>query len=354
MRLSILAILLTVLSACSYQERADKLIYVDLNSTVDTLKLYSLSQDNPKIDTLIAGNGVFSISALNLEPDIYRLECDTLNKLDFVWEDEDNIEIVARRNHFSEATTNNFETQILWQVEALQAKLLAEIDTINAKFTPAQTPANRPEVASQLNKLRQDARLIADSLIRNVEASLVAVPILNLGNGSINLYSTVEDKELIERVGRNLNDLYPQNALTHALNRQLAESHEVDKFLHRFAEGMDEPAFTFVDKYDVEHSTIDYLGQKRIVFYAKDYSPEALLIWQKIVNFRFQNYLIIGLIPEEIDRYGKLNTTFGTLKNCPFTPILEDLQMVVWSVNAEGRIAHFSIPTSVDDITNDW
>ncbi len=81
-------------------------------------------------------------------------------------------------------------------------------------------------------------------------------------------------------------------------------------------------------------------------------TPENLDLWLQIALRRFDGLLILGLIPQEMDRAGKINTAFGTPTLNPLKDALDELQPIVIQVDRAGKITKSAIKFTSEDLLN--
>ncbi len=354
MKLLVLLATSLLLVACAKQEPVVARIRLDLNTTItDTLHLRSLTSLDGVVDSATMDSyGVYTFNAEKLPPDIYRIESQQLTSLDIVWQGAEDVQIVARRNHLSQATTNHTPTQILWQTEALQNQLLQAIDTVRSRAQLSVNQAERMHAASQLKRLTSDARVVADTLLSRSTNPLLTAALLNLGNGALNVYNLSADIEIFRACAEQLQALYPNHSATYAMQKVLADARELSQFGKRYAPGNDGPYIEFIDKYATPRTTDEFRGLPYIIYMCNENTPENLDLWLQIALRRFDGLLILGLIPQEMDRAGKINTAFGTPTLNPLKDALDELQPIVIQVDRAGKITKSAIKFTSEDLLN--
>ncbi len=354
MRLSLFILLTLLAGACSDGNLPQSYIYIDLNSTsTEPIVAQSLTGSSQLTDTATAGaDGVYIFDTKDWDADIYRLRISQDEAIDVVVNKRDNVSIVARKNYCREATTNSRETQILWQVDSLQKQFLVAIDTIGNRNQPLTLPENRKRAAAAINRCRTDIRAVLDTLLAAADSSIVSLAILKVGNGTANAYDIIDDHG--EMTGRvlNIETQYKSNALAKSLLQQLEAVNGIRNAVNRFAVGKAAPKIDFVDKYDNERSTGEFAGVPHVIVYGTEANDELLYIWQSIIPQRFNNVNIIGLIPPETDRAGKVNTTFGEPKRSADVEILRQFQPVVISVGSDGQIQDITLRATAADFAS--
>ncbi|MCQ2204192.1 MAG: hypothetical protein MJZ15_07100 [Bacteroidales bacterium] len=308
-------LLFPLLIACSGNSR-DTNILVDLNSTTASpIYVYQLPDMTNVVDSAHAFDGQYRLSSRDWQPGLYRFFVDSANSLDVIIRDARALAICARINHFDEATSNNKECQLLWQVEALQH----ELDSIHS------------------DSLFVSMRSRADQLLAQAEGSIVTIPVLNLSLNGRYLYNIISDHNIFDQASLKLTQSYPDNVEVQRLASLVNKARVTSRFISKFAKGQPAPSFS-INLRNGQSLSSDYFGGSPYVFhFTTDTTRSAESHWQTVALNRFNNYRVVANIPNSFQHIGNVNVFEGSVdanSAAQFAPF----QPVTIFVNADGRI----------------
>lgn len=317
---AIIATIIAITSACTTQQ-SEKNLTIDLNGTFHaTLRAYALPDTTTAIDSAYLCEGVYRFSTASWPYGCYRLIIDSCNYIDIVAQAETPINICARVNHLNEATTDDRETELLWNIERLQI----QADTMAVS-----------------DSLRMATRLRADKLRTQAITSITQLPLLNIRIGNVPIYNIVADYEIFEATANATMQIAPNNKEVMALNKLVRESKSRAMFMKQYGKGNNAPRFSFTTKSGISFSNEQLSKMPYVLYYDTDTTLQAQQRWDNISLARFANNKVVACVPQSF-KIQKINVLVG-LFDAETTKHFVQMQPVAIYVDANGKITDIKV-----------
>lgn len=310
-----------IISTIACQQQKDGNLLIDLNGTAhNPLYAYSLPDTTIAIDSATITNGVYFFDTKDWEYGFYRIKIDSVNYIDIVANAEQQ-SICARNNYLTEATTNNSETQLLWNIEQLQ---------------------HNADTAQYSDSLFLTLKLQADRLRTKAMKSIVLLPLLNMRLGDKNIYNIIADYDIFVAAQTTLEQIAPDNETTKQLSQQITNAKKTADFMSKYSVGNSLPAFSFTTNTGVALSNEQLIGMPTVIYYSTDTTQQALQTWEKIALARFLNNKVVACVPTYMTKPQKINVLTGSF-DTETTKQFSPMQPIAIYVDAKGIITDIKL-----------
>ena len=317
-----IAIIGAIATACAPEQPQGNLL-IDLNgTTANTIYAYALPNITDVIDSATAKASVYHFDTSEWPYGFYRFTIDSINHIDIVTNGNAPINICARLNHLLEATTNDTETNLLWNVERLQAVA----DTITL-------PTD-----SLISVLRQQA----DHIRSHAANSIVMLPLLNLHVQQTNIYNIVADHNIFVAATPILHRIDSTNATAATLIAQTEEAKKMTDFAAKYQKTNELPQFSLstASGYTVNNNNL--AGTPFVLYYSTDTTSQGIQRWETISWARFSNQKVVACVPQKYLKTPKTNIFIGTF-DAQTTQTFSCAESVAIYVDKQGVITKVDV-----------
>lgn len=352
LRNNIVIVLSVLLAGCGSGETERQLV-VDMNGTaLGKAYIYAIDNQEVAVDSVSPDDGRYIVTTDNYPYSFYRMRFDERNYLDMILGTGRDCMINARMNHLMEATTNDWETEMLWKIERLQSAFEERLATDSLYKTSSITAANRKEARKRVLELVKELRSESDLLRSGMDSTIAIVPFLNLGTEGFKAYNIMTDHYMFEKSAKLLSRVWPDDERTRASVKLVEETRYISTFMNLYAKQRRGPDFRLSVKSggNVDNSTFE--GQKYILFFASDTTNQSAKLWTAVAQHRFEGYKIVASVPEDFQTIHNLNVYSGHFRKGD-EQHFKDNQPVVMFIDENGRVERIYAKCNVNEFYDD-
>lgn len=349
MKTRLLIPMLMLLAACTDEVRREQWLSIDFNGTIKH-DVYLYNANNEPIDTASADKYIYRFNIAELPYGVYSIVTPDSAAIPIAKDDDGNITICARLNHFDDATTDNAAVANLWEINRVCAQYDAAIDAILTHNAP--TVANRRVVAAQINAVVKHWKPIVKQLVEKNSKSLCVLPLLKFGEKSSPLFNIIDDYDMYKSVADNADGKFANNEDIMRLRALLADNAELVSFVRHSKIGDALPDVGIRTKDGITVNARE-LGKPAIIICSTDSSVNAINIWNSVSAKRYAGFTIMADVPASVSGNIAYNITKGQLVGKDAV-MLRKLQPIVIAADADGKITHIAPFATYDDDALIW
>lgn len=348
-----IVILTAALLAGCGSDNTKKLLTVDMNGTTyATAYIYAIDKPDEIIDSVKTEDSRYIVDIDNYPYSFYRMTFDDNNHLNMILGHGRNCMINARKNHMDEATTNDWETEKLWQIERMQKAFEHRLATDSLYKTSSITASNRKEARKRVLEIVKELRNESAPMRSELDSTIAIIPFLNLGTEGFKAYNIMTDHYLFEKSSKLLTKVWPEDERTRTCVKTVEDTRYISTFMNLYAKQRRGPDFRLSTKNSqtVDNNTLE--GQKYVLFFASDTTHQSEKLWTAVAQSRFEGYKIVASVPEEFQTIHNQNVYQGHFRKGDEQHFKENQPVVIY-IDGKGHVERIYAKCNANEFYDD-